>query len=124
VRRVPDGDGLELETGQGIVRVRLAGVDAPEIGDRDPVKFRRAVVAKLELRRLAFGEVVLVDRDRCQRGVDRWGRVVGYATRLRDGLQVNAEMIRSGTARPWRGGGYEKRELFEAIWWELGGHCG
>jgi micrococcal nuclease len=94
VRRVVDGDTILLTSGE---RVRLIGVDTPEsVKPGTPVQ----CFAK---RASAFTHTVL-DGARVQlvfgaERRDRYGRLLAYVYRARDGLFVNAELVRRGYAR-------------------------
>jgi endonuclease YncB( thermonuclease family) len=86
VVRVVDGDTIVLLADREPTRIRLAQIDAPEMGQ--PYGKR----AKSELSRLAFGKpakVEVVD-------VDRYGRLVGEV--YVGDMNVNSEMVRSGHA--------------------------
>lgn len=84
---VADGDTLTVLTADKTeVKVRLHGIDAPELGQ----PFGNN--AKRELSRLAFQkEVTVIVTDR-----DKYGRTVG--TVKAGGLDVNAEMVKGGMA--------------------------
>jgi endonuclease YncB( thermonuclease family) len=87
---VSDGDTLTVLDRQQPVRVRLAGIDAPETGQ----PFARR--AKTSLSELAFGKVALVDAH----GRDVYGRVLG---RVRVGsVDLSAEQVRRGYAWVFR----------------------
>lgn len=95
---VVDGDTFILE-GQSI---RLAPIDAPEIGGaRCPEERRRGEAAEKRLHALLnSGSVQLTisgDRDR-----DRFGRLLRDAEV--NGVSVSAQLIAEGHARPWGGG--------------------
>ncbi len=86
VVHVVDGDTLDVE---GLGRVRLVGINAPEVGQPGYEE------AKSFLTQLCLGEVVTVDvDDRHPR--DRYGRVL--AVIIVDGRNVNAELLNEGLA--------------------------
>lgn len=91
VERVVDGDTLQV-AGEGgkAVRVRLAGIDAPERGQ--PFADR----ATTALRELAEGKMVKLAGD----NHDRYGRLV--ATVYAGDLNVNLEMVKRGMAWYYR----------------------
>ena len=99
VRRVVDGDTLVTSAG----RVRLYGVDAPEVGDScgDDATER--------LRRLAGEEVRLEDAPRLE---DTFGRRLAYVYR-EDGRSIDAALVWSGYAVAWRADGQHREELAE-----------
>lgn len=88
---VTDGDGLRL----GSERVRLWGIDAPELGQackRAGVRYDCGAAAKDMLEALTGGgqvECEKIDRD-------RYGRTVARC--FADGLELGAEMVRQGWA--------------------------
>jgi micrococcal nuclease len=98
VVKVVDGDTIHVRLPTGRETVRYIGVDTPET--RHPTKgvqcFGRT--ASEFNARLVGGEVVRLVRDVEER--DRYGRLLAYVLRVRDGLFVNAELARLGYARP------------------------
>jgi micrococcal nuclease len=110
VRRVIDGDTIELSDGQ---LVRYIGVDTPEVRRqhhgqwiRDPEPFGEE--AAEENRRLAEGRRVRLEYD--AQTHDRYGRLLAYvyvaedaegaaAGAGRGALMVNAELLRRGVAQ-------------------------
>lgn len=94
VRRVVDGDTILLTSGE---RVRLIGVDTPEsVKPGTPVQcFARRASAFTHA--LLDGAAVRLVHDAERR--DRYGRLLAYVYRARDGLFVNAELVRDGYAR-------------------------
>jgi micrococcal nuclease len=94
VRRVVDGDTILLSSRE---RVRIIGVDTPEsVKPGTPVQ----CFAK---RASAFTHTLLDGaRVRLVFGAerrDRYGRLLAYVHRARDGLDVGAELLRRGYAR-------------------------
>jgi micrococcal nuclease len=98
VVRVVDGDTIDVLVGSRRERVRYIGVDTPET--RHPTKGpqchgREASAFNAQL---VGGERVRLQRDVEER--DRYGRLLAYVHRVRDGLFVNAELARRGYAQP------------------------
>jgi micrococcal nuclease len=94
VVRVVDGDTIVVT---GKIRVRLIGMDTPEVVDpRKPVQcFGRAASARTKHLLPPGTPVRLVyDVDR----YDRYGRTLAYVYRARDNLFVNAALVREGYA--------------------------
>jgi len=87
--RVIDGDTVEVRIGGKVERVRLIGVDAPEIGQGEWGERARAA-----LERMVKGKVVRVEFDVQER--DRYGRVLGYV--WVDGEMANEQLLREGMA--------------------------
>lgn len=93
VVRVLDGDTVAIESGQ---KVRLLGIDAPELEKEGrPAEFL-AHQAKAELAKLVQGRRVRLEYDRLR--YDQYGRLLAYLF-LPDGVMVNAELVRQGLAR-------------------------
>lgn len=87
VTRTIDGDTMDLENGY---RVRLLGIDSPEVGQ--PF-YREATDA---LKEMTEGKKVKLEKDpRWEKDV--YGRSLRYV--FMDGLFVNKEMVRKGLAR-------------------------
>ncbi len=108
VERIVDGDTLIVD---GFVRgfivgrerVRLYGIDAPEVGERC------AEEATERLRRLA-GDAVRLERG--PRSEDTHGRRLAYLYR-EDGRSIDGEMVWGGHAEAWRWDGQHREELRE-----------
>jgi len=96
VVRVVDGDTIRVDLPSGEEAVRYIGIDTPEsVKPGSPVEcFAKRASAFNE--RLVGGERVRLVRDVEQR--DRFGRLLAYVYRERDGLFVNAELVRGGYA--------------------------
>jgi|SRR5215208_3001981 len=96
VARVVDGDTIRVELPSGEEAVRYIGIDTPEsVKPGAPVEcFAKRASAFNE--RLVAGERVRIVRDVEER--DRYGRLLAYVYRARDGLFVNAELVRRGYA--------------------------
>ncbi len=92
VRRVIDGDTIELVNGR---RVRLLGIDTPESADpRRPVQWF-GLQAKFYLKKLLDKKVVCLRRDRDRTiNLDRYNRLLRYV--YLDKTFVNREIIREG----------------------------
>jgi micrococcal nuclease len=96
VVRVVDGDTIRVALPSGEEPVRYIGIDTPEsVKPGAPVEcFAKRASAFNE--RLVAGERVRLVRDVEAR--DRFGRLLAYVYRERDGLFVNAELVRRGYA--------------------------
>ena len=99
VRRVVDGDTLVTSAG----RVRLYGVDAPEVGERC------ADGATERLQRMAGEEVRLEDGPRVE---DTFARRLAYVYR-EDGRSIDAALVWGGFALAWTADGQHREELAE-----------
>jgi micrococcal nuclease len=93
VAEVRDGDTVVLDTGQ---KVRLLGIDAPELErEGQPADFL-AHKAKRFLTDLAQGKRVRLEYDKVR--YDRYGRVLAFLF-LMDGTDLSRELVRQGLAR-------------------------
>ncbi len=90
VRRASDGDTIRLSTGE---RIRLIGVDTPEMNDKRPDRRVLAQAAASFVRRSVEGKHVRLEYDR-ERS-DKHRRTLAYVY-LQDGTLLNAEIIRQG----------------------------
>jgi endonuclease YncB( thermonuclease family) len=89
-----DGDSLRC----GRERIRIAGLDAPEIQGRCARERRLAVAARDRLQGLVAGGVTIRSL-----GEDRYGRTLARV-RDRGGRDVARVLIAEGLARPYEGG--------------------
>ena len=95
VVRVVDGDTVVLSVRGVEEKVRLIGVDTPEVVDpRKPVQcFGRE--ASNEAKRLLVGVSVRIELDPSQGERDKYGRLLAYLF-LEDGTDFNLHMIEAG----------------------------
>lgn len=93
--RAVDGDTLAC----GTKRVRLMGLDAPELRGQCPREWHAARASRARLQQLISGGVQLE-----RRGTDRYRRTLAIA-RIRDGRDVAMILIREGHALPYSGRG-------------------
>ena len=91
--RAVDGDTLAL----GRERVRIIGLDAPEMHGRCPRETAQAQAAKKRMAQLVAGGVTLRPRGR-----DRSGRLLAQVRDQR-GRDVALVLIQEGLARPYDG---------------------
>jgi endonuclease YncB( thermonuclease family) len=95
VRAVFDGDTISV---QRLGRVRLLGIDAPEIGRGFDTSAPFAREAREKLSALVLGHWVRLETDRQAAARDVYNRRLAYVVR-EDGLVINTEMVREGLAR-------------------------
>ena len=99
---VHDGDTVTcLDESNQQQKVRLAEIDAPEIG-QDYGKVSREVLAEM-----VFGKTVEVTED----GKDRYGRWIGHLSS--NGVDVNRQMVATGNA--WHYGDYSRDTSLAAL---------
>ena len=94
--RVIDGDTIELGNGR---HVRLVQIDTPEVffGVECYGKAASATTKRL----LPKGTRVRLQLEPATERVDRYGRLLRYVIRARDGLNVNVRLVAVGAAAPW-----------------------
>jgi micrococcal nuclease len=99
VERVVDGDTIDVVIGRRHERVRLLGIDTPEIHvEHGPPECFGPEAAAHTSSLLPAGTEVRLERDVV--GRDHYGRLLAQVYRLPDGLLVNEELLRNGFARP------------------------
>ena len=97
VVRVIDGDTIVVHVGGSDEHVRLLGIDTPETHKEDtPVECFGPEAADRMSALLPKGTVVRLVRDVEAR--DRYGRLLAYVYRDRDGLFVDLAMVADGYA--------------------------
>jgi endonuclease YncB( thermonuclease family) len=104
VIRVVDGDTIEVAArvwlGQEVtVRLRLSGIDAPELRGRCPAERTGAEAARLRLRELAEGRTLSLTS---VTGDKFGGRVLARAATA-EGLDLSEALLGEGLARPYGG---------------------
>jgi endonuclease YncB( thermonuclease family) len=103
VARVHDGDTLTVLNGEQSIRIRLSGIDSPEMNQPFGDDARNFTAE------LALGTTVTVIEEK----IDRYGRLVAWVV-LADGRNLNHEIVAAGFAwryRPLSPGNRILREL-------------
>ena len=72
VLRVLDGDTVALQTPEGIVRVRVSGIDAPELGSVRADRARKLIEDQIQGKEVRFAPALIGDSK------DDYGRIVGH----------------------------------------------
>lgn len=100
VVKVVDGDTINVEINGQVTRLRLIGIDTPEVVDpRKPVQcFGREASAKAK--ELLSGQSVKLESDPSQGEFDKYGRTLRYVY-LADGRSFNKLMIEDGYAHEY-----------------------
>jgi micrococcal nuclease len=100
VVRVIDGDTVEIERDGTHTKVRLIGIDTPEVVDpRKPVQcFGREASHQAHI--LLDGARVFIETDPSQNTYDKYGRLLAYVF-LPDGTFINEYMIAEGYAHEY-----------------------
>jgi micrococcal nuclease len=114
VQRVVDGDTLLLGSGE---RVRLVGVDTPELErPNSPVEYFAKEAAAFT-KRMAEGKLVRLKFDPANAHIehkDRFGRTLAYVF-LEDGTLINAEIIRQGYGHAFTRYPFSRMEEFRRL---------
>lgn len=100
VQSVIDGDTLIIKTEDGEEKVRLIGIDTPEV---DPNKGGPECYGKEATKRtteLAYGQNVKIETDSSQGNRDKYDRLLAYV-RLSDDSILNETLIKEGYAREY-----------------------
>jgi micrococcal nuclease len=99
VEGVVDGDTIDVAIGGRHERVRLLGIDTPEIHvENGPPECFGPEAAEHTTSLLPAGTEIRLERDVV--GRDHYGRLLAHVYRISDGLLVNEELLRRGFARP------------------------
>lgn len=100
VAYVVDGDTIDIVIGGTEERVRLIGIDTPEIahGDDRPAECYGPEAAAHTAALLPVGVEVRLERDVV--GRDDYARLLAYVYRRDDGMFVNEAIVEAGYARP------------------------
>jgi endonuclease YncB( thermonuclease family) len=96
IDHVADGDTVTLRNSQ---RVRLVQIDTPEVyfGTECYGPQASAITKRL----LAPGTRVRLFTEPATDRVDRYGRLLRYVVRVKDGLNINVQLVRVGAAAPY-----------------------
>ena len=114
VKQVDDGDTIVLENGE---RVRLMGIDAPEIKHSTKAGAEMGREAAAFARKLAEGKQVRLEFDPSNPTInhtDSRKRTLAYVF-LADGTFLNAELVKQGYAFIIPGFVHKYREEFERL---------
>lgn len=98
VSNVIDGDTIDVENDAGITRVRLIGIDTPEIAHGGVSEECAAAAAREYLLERLEGQQIVLSTDPTQDETDRYGRKLRYVWDA-NGRLVNLEMVNTGYAR-------------------------
>ena len=105
VRKVYDGDTIALDDGR---KIRLIGVDAPEVASPYSKEEPFGEQSKRHLEKLLFGEKVYIKTGAVQ--FDKYGRTLAYV--YADDVLINGRMIKDGWARTYLRFDYKYKDLF------------
>ncbi|EIC06687.1 nuclease (SNase domain-containing protein) [Microbacterium laevaniformans OR221] len=94
VAAVVDGDTIKVGTATGTVRVRIIGIDTPEIGRDGQASECYAEQARDYLDQLAYGRTVDLSPDPSQADTDKYGRQLRHV--YLDGVSVALTELQAG----------------------------
>lgn len=98
---IHDGDTISVRLGDRKEKIRLIGIDTPELHDERPEQRRRAYAARDYAIGRLKGKTVALESDPLVDDRDAYGRLLRYVV-LPDGTNFNEEMVREGHARVYR----------------------
>ncbi|HEY6963261.1 MAG TPA: thermonuclease family protein [Gaiellaceae bacterium] len=93
---ITDGDTIKVNGG---VRVRLVQIDTPEVYFGTECYGPEASTVTKRL--LPIGTTVRLLPEPATDSVDRYGRLLRYVVRIRDGVDVNVRLVALGAAAPY-----------------------
>jgi micrococcal nuclease len=104
VHEIIDGDTLDVSVDLGfhiqhIIRLRLYGIDTPELKSKDANERQLANLAAKKLTDLLEGKVVTV---KTHKSSDKYGRYL--AEIIHDGVNINKLLLTEGLAKEYYGG--------------------
>jgi micrococcal nuclease len=94
---VHDGDTITVRIDGRSEKVRLVGIDSPELDDERREYREAGYAARNYARSRLGGETVTLESEPQQPDRDRYGRLLRYVI-LDDGTNVNEEFVRKGYA--------------------------
>lgn len=110
---VHDGDSITANVEGRTEKVRLVGIDTPELQDERPEYRRAAEAARDYARALLKGRTVTLESDSKQGDRDGYARLLRYVI-LGDGTNVNEELVRKGYARVYSRFKFDLKPRFKA----------
>jgi micrococcal nuclease len=96
IDHVADGDTVTLRNGQ---RIRLVQIDTPEVYFGTECYGPQASATTKRL--LPSGTTVRLYVEPATDRVDQYGRLLRYIVRVKDGLNINVQLVRVGAAAPY-----------------------
>ena len=100
VTHIVDGDTIDVNINGAIERVRLIGIDTPEVVDpRKPVQCF-GIEASNKAKEVLTGQSVVLENDPSQGDKDKYSRLLRYIF-LKDGTNFNKLMIEQGYAHEY-----------------------
>lgn len=100
VSSVYDGDTIYVMVNRKRYKIRLIGIDAPEINDKRVSTKCLAKESKKYLEKFIKGKSIVLKSDSLSEDQDKYKRLLRYIY-LKNGTSVNEEMIKNGYARAY-----------------------
>lgn len=101
VINVVDGDTIDVDIDLGFdihhtTRIRLVGINTPEIRNKNVEEKNKGLVAKARVEELVLGKTILLEtlKDR----TEKYGRYLGIVY-LENGTSLNALLVKEGLAK-------------------------
>jgi endonuclease YncB( thermonuclease family) len=98
--KVVDGDTLTVMLNGVETKLRLIGIDTPELASATQSEQCYASQAKQRLQQITQGKKLLLEKDPTQGEVDKYGRSLVYLF-LPDSVNINLQLINEGYAREY-----------------------
>jgi len=111
---VHDGDTITVRFDGHTEKVRLVGIDSPELQDERQAYRDAGYAARNFARSLMGGETVTLEAEPRQGDRDRYGRLLRYVI-LDDGTNVNEVLVRKGYARVYDRFNFTLKPRFKAV---------
>jgi len=101
VTGVSDGDTIKVAVGGRVERVRLIGIDTPELGRNGAPDQCYARAARSQMQKLTNGRRVHLVRDSTQSNRDAYGRLLRYVYTAKGTDDVARTLIKRGAGRQY-----------------------
>lgn len=100
--KVIDGDTLDIEIDLGFnvsiqERIRLSGIDTPELKSKDNIEKEKANEAKLWLEKTLKDKKIKIITEKN----DKYGRTLGWIYIEENPVSINTQLINEGLAVPY-----------------------
>lgn len=113
VMAVHDGDTIVVNVDGRDEKVRLVGIDSPELNDERSDYRQAGYAARDYARSRLAGERVTLEEEPLQSDRDKYGRLLRYVV-LRDGTNFNEDMVRKGYAHVYDRFSFTLKPRFKA----------
>jgi len=111
---VHDGDTITVRIDGRTEKIRLIGIDSPELQDERQAYRDAGYAARDYARVLLGGEMVTLEPEPRQGDRDRYNRLLRYVI-LDDGTNANEELVRKGYARVYDKFNFTLKPRFKAV---------